>query len=193
MENTWYLPLRCTVWEFLIAFFEAECRRKIPRKKSRELGVNTKTCKHVHLNLCCPVCTHQTDIKAGWKELTCSRANQLSLSCSPLRFQLQISLLMSVPKLVRPRWTRKCAELQGGVQVGPPETGPSWRGKNVANKGQEQKNMAFCERETMFLLHNMPCFFAEEWCFFTWEVTLEKKSENSKTLKFGLNKLLAVG
>lgn len=121
MENTWYLPSWRSVWEFLIAFSEAACRRKIPLQSKRVggLAVNTWTCKHVHVNLRCSVCPHQADIKAGWKELTCSRADQL------LRFQLQISLLMSVPKLVRPRRTRKCAELKGGVQVGPPQTQPS--------------------------------------------------------------------
>ena len=59
MEHTlqkWYLPLWCAVWEFLIAFSEAPCHRKIPlQSKEKGVGglcVNTilckSVCKHVH-------------------------------------------------------------------------------------------------------------------------------------------------
>lgn len=79
MEHTlhqWYLLLWWTVWEFLIAFSEAACHRKIPLQ-SQEKKSWWAAHKHhryyvnghvnMYVNPCHPMCTHQTAIRARIK------------------------------------------------------------------------------------------------------------------------------
>ena len=87
MEHTlhkWYLPLWWTVWEFLIAFSEAACHRKIPLQSEEKKGwwaackhrayyVNTRVNTYVetHVALCAPI---KLPSGQNQKGLTCSRA-----------------------------------------------------------------------------------------------------------------------
>lgn len=174
MEHTlhkWYLPLWCTVWEFLIAFSEAACHRKIPLQRTEKKSwwavhkhhryyVNQHV--NMYINPCHPMCTHQTAIRASIKGANLQRAGcglhlpSLSLLCSPLWFLLQLLLLMSLPASDRPWWTGpgRCAGLQGGAPNRLPLTVWDWRFPERPQKSREERwSLYGVQRKILMCFH----------------------------------------
>lgn len=171
MEHTlhqWYLPLWWTVWEFLIAFSEADCHRKIPLQSTGEKKSWWATRKHhryyvnghvnMYVNPCHPMCTHQTAIRARIKgakpaaEPAGCGLRQPALSsplCSPLWFLLQLSLLMSLPASDGPWWTL------GGVQ--PCRVGHQTGSHSLCGSGCSHEGPQRSKEETFKVL--VPDFF----------------------------------
>lgn len=136
MEHTlhkWYLPLWCAVWEFLIAFSEAACHRKIPlqsgEKKSwwavhKHHGCYVNTHVNMYINPCHPMCTHQAAIRASIKggNLQQSQAEPASAFRVSFVFLAVVSasaLIIDVSACVRQAVMVQPWEVCKGSRVGP--------------------------------------------------------------------------